>query len=357
MEAESNEMLRRRAFTIVELLTVVAVIVLLVGLLVVVLSSSAKAAQTASTRSLMGTLTNAITQFKADLGYLPPILGAAPSGGSLPGSAGYLRDLLIPQSSIGPALPQQVPAQQYVSMTSLVEYLTGPGGRNEDGFGGVGTPAANSAGSKELPAVGIRSPLKDGAWGAYVTPLNSTQPLGTFAQRNLPPNTPDPNISTAPNVSGRSFGPYLELKEGTIFGAIVGTLPNGAPIVARPGDNNWDELSPKCIVDYWGQPIRYYRRGYFNGDPRLTAGRSSGGSGGAGMGWDLSDIFVLRPQSFVTGTEVDGLADGNNDPTSSRALQGADFALMSMGPDRSADFGRRVDEAGFNADNVVEVSK
>ncbi len=356
MEAESNEMLRRRAFTIVELLTVVAVIVLLVGLLVVVLSSSAKAAQTASTRSLMGTLTNAITQFKADLGYLPPILGAAPSGGSLPGSAGYLRDLLIPQSSIGPALPQQVPAQQYVSMTSLVEYLTGPGGRNEDGFGGVGTPAANSAGSKELPAVGIRSPLKDGAWGAYVTPLNSTQPLGTFAQRNLP-LIAGANISTAPNVSGRSFGPYLELKEGTIFGAIVGTLPNGAPIVARPGDNNWDELSPKCIVDYWGQPIRYYRRGYFNGDPRLTAGRSSGGSGGAGMGWDLSDIFVLRPQSFVTGTEVDGLADGNNDTTSSRALQGADFALMSMGPDRSADFGRRVDEAGFNADNVVEVSK
>ena len=349
-------MLRRRAFTIVELLTVVAVIVLLVGLLVVVLSSSAKAAQTASTRSLMGTLTNAITQFKADLGYLPPILGAAPSGGSLPGSAGYLRDLLIPQSSIGPALPQQVPAQQYVSMTSLVEYLTGPGGRNEDGFGGVGTPAANSAGSKELPAVGIRSPLKDGAWGAYVTPLNSTQPLGTFAQRNLPLDT-GANTSTAPNVSGRSFGPYLELKEGTIFGAIVGTLPNGAPIVARPGDNNWDELSPKCIVDYWGQPIRYYRRGYFNGDPRLTAGRSSGGSGGAGMGWDLSDIFVLRPQSFVTGTEVDGLADGNNDTTSSRALQGADFALMSMGPDRSADFGRRVDEAGFNADNVVEVSK
>lgn len=304
----------------------------------------------------MGTLTNAITQFKADLGYLPPILGAAPSGGSLPGSAGYLRDLLIPQSSIGPALPQQVPAQQYVSMTSLVEYLTGPGGRNEDGFGGVGTPAANSAGSKELPAVGIRSPLKDGAWGAYVTPLNSTQPLGTFAQRNLP-LIAGANISTAPNVSGRSFGPYLELKEGTIFGAIVGTLPNGAPIVARPGDNNWDELSPKCIVDYWGQPIRYYRRGYFNGDPRLTAGRSSGGSGGAGMGWDLSDIFVLRPQSFVTGTEVDGLADGNNDTTSSRALQGADFALMSMGPDRSADFGRRVDEAGFNADNVVEVSK
>lgn len=349
-------MIRRRAFTIVELLTVVAVIVLLVGLLVVVLSSSAKAAQTASTRSLMGTLTNAIAQFKADLGYLPPILGAAPSGSSLPGSAGYLRDLLIPQSTTGAALPQQVPPQQYVSITSLVEYLTGPGGRNEDGFGGVGVPAANSAGSKELPAVGIRSPLKDGAWGAYTNPLNATQPLGTFSQRNLPLGT-GANTSTAPNVSGRTYGPYLELKEGTIFGAVVGTTPTGAPIVARPGDNNWDPAAPKCIVDYWGQPIRYYRRGYSNGDPRLTAGRATGGSGGTGMGWDLSDVFVLRPQSFAAGTELDGLADGNNDTTSSRALQGADFALMSMGPDRSADFDRRVDESGFNADNVVEVSK
>lgn len=349
-------MIRRRAFTIVELLTVVAVIVLLVGLLVVVLSSSAKAAQTASTRSLMGTLTNAIAQFKADLGYLPPILGAAPSGSSLPLSAGYLRDLLIPQSTIGAALPQQVPPQQYVSITSLVEYLTGPGGRNEDGFGGVGTPAANSAGSKELPAAGIRSPLKDGAWGAYITPLNATQPLGTFAQRNLPQGA-GANTSTAPNVSGRTYGPYLELKEGSIFGAIVGTTPTGAPIVARPGDNNWDPTAPKCIVDYWGQPIRYYRRGYSNGDPRLTAGRSTGGSGGMGMGWDLSDVFALRPQTFAAGTEVDGLADGNGDTTTSRALQGADFALMSMGPDRSADFDRRVDESGFNADNVVEVGK
>ncbi len=353
-------MLRRRAFTIVELLTVVAVIVLLVGLLVVVLSSSAKAAQTASTRSLMGTLSNAIAQFKADLGYLPPVLGRAPSGASAPGSAGYLRDLLIPQALGGPVLPQQVSPQEYVSMTSLVEYLTGPGGRNEDGYGGVGTPAANLPGAKELPAVGIRSPLRDGVWGAYITPLNPTQPFGTFSQRNLPQGGSANGTATGvqpPNVSGRSYGPYLELKEGTIFGAIVGTTPTGAPIVARPGDNNWDPTAPKCIVDYWGQPIRYYRRGYSNGDPRLIAGRSTGGAGGTGIGWDLSDIFVLRPQSFIAGTEVDGAADGNNDTTSSRALQGADFALMSMGPDRSADFARRVDESGFNADNVVEVSK
>ena len=43
----------RRAFTIIELLTVVGIIVVLVGLLVVAVSSASKVAQGASTRSMM----------------------------------------------------------------------------------------------------------------------------------------------------------------------------------------------------------------------------------------------------------------------------------------------------------------
>lgn len=345
----------RRAFTVVELLTVVAVIVLLVGILVVVLSASAKAAQAASTRALMGTISNALTRFKTDLGYLPPVLGMAPGGGSATGTPGYLRDLLIPQAIGGPNLPQQVGPQNYVSITSLVEYLVGPGGRDQDGYGGVGTPVGNSAGAKELPTVGIRSPLKDGAWGAYLTPVNSSQPLGTFAQRNLPQGA-SANSSTVANVSGRVLGPYLDLKDDSIFGAVIGVDAAGAPIIARPGDNNWNENAPRCIVDYWGQPIRYYRKGYSNGDPKLTRGKGIAVAAG-GMGWDLSDIFVLRPQKFETGTEVDGIADGNGDTTTSRSLQTAEFALMSMGPDRQADFAARVDAGGFNDDNVVEAGK
>ncbi len=343
-----------RAFTVVELLTVVAVIVLLVGILVTVLSSSAKAAQATSTRALMGTISSALVRFKHDLGYLPPVLGSAPAGGSTAGSTGYLRDLLIPQAIGGANLPQQVGPQGYASMTSLVEYLVGPGGRDQDGYGAVGLPTSSSLGAKELPPVGIRSPLKDGVWGAYVTPINATQPLGTMSQRNLPQGIAA-NSSTIANVSGRVLGPYLELKDANLFGAIVGVAPNGAPIIAKPGDNNWDETAPKCIVDYWGQPIRYYRRGYLNGDPKLTRGRGSATN--PGMGWDLGDVFALRPQSFAAGTEVDGAADANNDTTTSRALQGAEFALFSMGADRSADFSARVDSGGFNEDNVVETGQ
>lgn len=342
------------AFTVVELLVVVAVIVLLVGIMVTVLSGSAKAAQSASTRALMGTLSSALARFKTDLGYFPPVLGAAPSMPSGAGTPGHLRDLLIPQVIGGPNLPQQVSPQNYCSITSLVEYLVGPGGRDQDGYGAVGSPAANTLGAKEIPAVGIRAPLKDGAWGAYLTPLNTTQPPGTFAQRNLPQGA-SANTATMANVSGRSLGPYLELKDASMFGAVVGFTPTGAPIVARPGDNNYIETAPRCIVDYWGQPIRYYRKGYMNADPRMTRGRGGGGS--IGLGWDLSDVFVLRPQRFQPGTEADGLADANGDTTTSRGLSGAEFALFSMGPDRSADFGARVDAGGFNEDNIVETGQ
>ena len=73
-------MVARRAFTIIELLTVVGIIVVLVGLLVVAVSSASKAAQAASTRSMMGAVSRALTQFKTDMGYLPPVLGFPTTG-------------------------------------------------------------------------------------------------------------------------------------------------------------------------------------------------------------------------------------------------------------------------------------
>ena len=167
----------RRAFTIIELLTVVGIIVVLVGLLVVAVSSASKAAQAASTRSMMGAVSRALTQFKSDIGYFPPVLGLPTVGASQPGAnysgRGYLRDLVLPPivDTVSPT-PQQVnQIQNYYSMTSMVEYLIGPGGKNEDGYGAVGTLAQwptdptdpiRIAALKESPAAGIRSPLKDG---------------------------------------------------------------------------------------------------------------------------------------------------------------------------------------------------
>ncbi len=351
----------RRAFTIIELLTVVGIIVVLVGLLVVAVSSASKAAQAASTRSMMGAVSRALTQFKTDIGYLPPVLGFPTVGASQPGAnysgRGYLRDLVLPPivDTVSPT-PQQVnQIQNYYSMTSMVEYLIGPGGRDEDGYGAIGIPGTTTQGFKELPPAGIRSPLKDGVWGAYLNPNTLTQPLGNFSRRNLPQGT-TANTSTVANVSGRVLGPYLELKDGSLIGAIVGTdAVTGQPIVARAGDNNWNPNAPKVLLDYYGQPIRYYRKGYANADPKRVGGKEVGGGLGTGVGWDLSDIFVLRPQRFLPNTEIDGLPDGNGDTTTSRSLQMADFALFSSGPDQRADFTVRSDASLFNEDNVVEV--
>ena len=251
--------------------------------------------------------------------------------------------------------------QNYYSMTAMVEYLIGPGGKDEDGYGAIGTvsqwtdPAVKIAALKESPAAGIRSPLKDGVWGAYSNPNTGTQSPGNFSRRNLPQGIAA-NTSTVANVSGRMLGPYLELKDGSLLGAIVGTdSVTGQPIVARAGDNNWNPTAPKVLLDYYGQPIRFYRKGYANGDPKRVGGKEVGGGLGTGVGWDLSDIFVLRPQSFLPNTEIDGLADGNGDTTTSRSLQMADFALFSSGPDQRADFTVRRDVTLFNEDNIVEV--
>ena len=351
-----NLKINRRGFTIIELLTVVGIIVVLVGLLVVAVSSASKAAQSASTRSMMGAVSRALTQFKTDMGYLPPVLGFPTTGASQNGSVGYLRDLVLPPILTGGSTPlEATQIQNYYSMTAMVEYLIGPGGRDEDGYGAIGIPANTTQGFKELPPAGIRSPLKDGVWGAYSNPNQGTQSLGNFSRRNLPQGIAA-NTSTVANVSGRILGPYLELKDGSLLGAIVGTdSVTGQPIVARAGDNNWSPTAPKVLLDYYGQPIRYYRKGYANGDPKRIGGKQVGGGSGVGIGWDLSDIFVLRPQKFEPNTEMDGIADNNGDPTTSRSLQMADFALFSSGPNQRADFTVRRDATLFNEDNVVEV--
>ena len=355
-----NLKINRRGFTIIELLTVVGIIVVLVGLLVVAVSSASKVAQAASTRSMMGAVSRALTQFKTDMGYLPPVLGFPTTGASQTGSVGYLRDLVLPPNLTGGPTPSQVTQiQNYYSMTSMVEYLIGPGGRDEDGYGAIGIPANTTQGFKELPPAGIRSPLKDGVWGAYSNPGPGNQTLGNFSRRNLP-LTAVANISTVANVSGRVLGPYLELKDGSLLGAIVGTdSVTGQPIVARAGDNNWNQDAPKVLLDYYGQPIRFYRKGYVNGDPKRTGGKKVGVGTGSDVGWDLSDIFVLRPQKFDLNTGIDDLADdladGNGDKSTSRSLKMADFALFSSGPDQRADFTVRRDATLFNEDNIVEV--
>ena len=341
MTARVASNLRVRAFTIIELLVTVAIIILLLGLLLVGLQQAARAAQVAQTKTLMSSINRALVSFKADVGYYPPVLGRGTGNGAQPvGQPGFGRDLLVPPLSLSGST-SNLAIQQWNSFTSLPEYLLGYGSRTADGYGFEASAAAGVNGGLEKPPLGIRHPGRDGVWGAYVSPRVQGLALGTFGARTVGISNPN---ADHPVFRGKALGPYLELKDSVLLGGITDyNATTGEPTIVRATeDPNFDAL-PKCIVDYWGRPIRYYRRPYTMPDCSSVA-----------TGFTCGDFFALRPQSFQQGTDVDGIADGGGDASTSRALQSAEFALLSYGPDKSWDPNVRVDAQGFNKDNIVE---
>jgi hypothetical protein len=204
----------------------------------------------------------------------------------------------------------------------------------------TGTP-----GYREQPTLGIRNPGRDGAWGSVLNPRTSTSGDGLFGSRNLAvANATTGNAdSTTSFLRGKSLGPYIEVKAESELGCLV-RFQNGIPIAAKTGDADYSDRAPKCLLDYFGKPILFYRRGYLNGDPRSTD-----------TTWSLADIIALRPQRFQPGDVVDAYRDGAAQPdgSASRDALAAEFALFSSGPDQSWDPNIRVDPAGYNEDNIV----
>ncbi|MFO0873723.1 MAG: prepilin-type N-terminal cleavage/methylation domain-containing protein [Phycisphaerales bacterium] len=342
----------RRAFTIVEMLVVVAIIVVLLSILLVAVSLARGAAQRASTSFTMSSIAKGLAQFKTDLGYLPPVLGPRtpfPQSNIVVGSE---RDAVSPPDPTSGQYGQEL--QNWFSETTLAEYLLGAGDRTQDGYGLVGnyqqalSQFGGSPGVKELPPLGIRSPGADGVWGAWTNPRSGFPAGGQLVSRNLTGYTPSPPLpqpalqANNDSINGKVYGPYLDLKESRVVGRLA---TNGD--VAFPGDAAYDESRPAVITDYWGRPIRYYRRLHVPRDPKTPDLRGN-----------LGDVFVLRPWTLKGGAEADGLADATGDTTTSRPLQTAAFALFSPGNDRSFDLTRRVDaDKTLNKDNITEAGQ
>jgi prepilin-type N-terminal cleavage/methylation domain-containing protein len=454
---------RRRGFTLIELLVVMGIIAVLASLLIVGVGAATRRAQRGNTAALLTSLSQAVSRFKTDNGYYPPVLGdprALATGGAalgwtssltastgpapgavgnfLPaGSVGWMRDLLPPPMKIYSTGERNKVAQwtsveakalqRWNSVTSLAEYLIGPGDRAQDGYGVCGDmpesmPSDPKRGLREVPKEGIRAPGVDGVWGAALSPVLPADLTGTplassytgarfgvglFGSRNLAPPARSLASQTTPaataavgnddaqcllrvqaNLKGKSLGPYLELKDPSTLGGIRGIRSvgdvsgDGQPdfdydvVRATDGDPNFDAY-PKCVIDFWGTPIRYYRRGYLNYTP------SQPNKANDGTAFDLGDFFALRPSNTSEGDFLDAaeasreaLDDENPDlpvdPTmkgrdrsSTRRLRAAEFALLSYGPDRRADLTRRVNFSGpkaagakgrenVNEDNMVE---
>lgn len=379
----------RAGFTIVELLVVLGVLIGIITTLVVGVGASMRRARVANTEYLMTSLAVGLVQFKAEVGYLPPVLGNPlqldqpqyPLPADVNSARGWARDAVAPpQLTAGTddsaddvtwGTAEFARVQRWFSVTTLAEYLVGPGDRSEDGFGVVlqangALPADQTTpGAREAPPVGIRNPGPDGVWGAFLSPREGSTGAGAFAARNLASSSPadgnrnsrlsggsSPAANQDPrNLVGKPLGPYLELKSDTDIGAFVG-LSGGTPVAVRAGEAVPSVFggfagAPKTILDYFGNPIQYYRRGYRNNDPRDIDRRFS-----------LADVIVLRPVVFAAGEAVDSpVADLSNsappDRGASRAALGAEFALFSRGPDRRWNQGVRADADGFNDDNLV----
>ncbi len=342
-------------FTLTELLVVIAIIVLLIGTLFVALGSASKRAQRVKTEFLLNSISSGLAQFNTDFGYFPPVLGTRDTGSNV---TGFARDVV-------PSPPST--DQNWYSYTTLAEYLIGYGNRGEDGYGIVrGGPTG--AGNKEAPPFGIRSPGSDGCWGAVdaMQPSYAGNPAfaGYYRARNpsrvAAPPAVGATVWNSQAVEGRVYGPYIDTIDERILGGLTGFDASGRPTIVTADQlpasstTSFDQL-PKCILDYWGEPIAYYRAPYAGTDLRSSVAFAAG-SGFTGF-LNLGDIFVLREWEIKPSDQSVGVADTKGDTSSSAALKGASFALLSKGPDRSYDRTARRDTGEFNKDNIVQAGK
>ena len=356
----------RSAFTIIELLVVTAIIILLLSIVLVAMNAATKTSQQARTVALMDSIKKGLIRFKGDIGYYPPILGVPyqvnlPQGGGPPTSADLRR--LFPNS-----VPSPFPAeytgggdyvehiQEYFSTCTLADYLVGYGRHQDDGYGVAPGEDSIHDWDVESPPTGIRHPGPDGAWGS--TLAGAGELSNRMKGRSGTNWVYGSETSPFPLDQGKVFAPYVELRDERLLAGV--DYSSGQLQTFFRGDvpdATWESL-PKSIVDYWGMPIRYYRRPYPRGaltqsyravfnpttsqyePPRIPR---------------LSDVFVLRPQAIKAGAEVVGLPDDNGSTATTSQLDNAEFAILSAGADRRLNQNITVDAEGFNKDNIVEV--
>src|SRR5262245_30191320 len=207
--------IRRRGFTIVELLVAVTIIIILLSLLIVAMSAAAKSGQKTRTQFLMASIQKGLVQFEQQIGYFPPVLGPD----STP--VDRLRELLQPPMPGSATYAND--AQDYWSSCAIAEYLLGYGNHWQDGFGMVTgyTPIDNLHDWETETGLGIRHPGDDGVWGSTLSGggalcyrmggTGSCNPVSGYARGEGTPLEID---------KGKVYGPFLDLKDERLVAAI-----------------------------------------------------------------------------------------------------------------------------------------
>ncbi len=191
----------RRAFTLLELLAVLLVIAILVGILSIAFTALTGQASESASRQDLTTIRNAVTSFKNEFGFLPPLVRDDPAADRIDRTADQERiNVWDPTSRDGMAAQQaqtflRDESQDRASAYSLGYYLAGALDAAVDGIEGVG----------------FRTPRRD----------------GTFAK------------------TGREYEPFVDVGTG-----------GGVELVQLGADLTEGDI---VLVDRFGTPYRYYR--------------------------------------------------------------------------------------------------
>jgi type II secretory pathway pseudopilin PulG len=346
----------------VEIMAVMAIIVVLIGLLIVAAGGARRAAMASTTGARLNALSQAVTRFESDAGYLPPLLDNDRAG----------IDGLEPSRQIrGSSYPDYLATmQRRYSYTSPAEYLLGYGTAAEDGKDGFG----------------IHRPGEDGFWNAsWNDGVSSDQGVqdGRYELRERKP--------VREGQQGTVLGPYLEIDDPAMVGALGWELedqndPDGLgawdgsidpatnqPVVYFPGDPGFSAEAPKVIVDAWGTPIRYYRLNHPPGQPSVRYPAQYEPVGGEGWRYSptMSEYFALRPWEvgeeeaiiwwFNDGatkwgdfSDSGGGGTARGDPTTTRTLVNGRFAFASAGPNRRMYDWARIDFPGHRLQGLSD---
>ena len=369
-----------RGFTVLELLVVIAIVAVIAGLLLASLRGATDRSRAVKTRSIMRAVSIGLDAFKSDHGYHPVVLSGNSSGRQGPA----WRDVVpAPVPIVGntpfPLPDYAIDMQRWYSITTIPEFLLGAGGREADGYG---TTEIDINSSGERPALGIRSPGIDGAWGSTIfgSGLLEDRAFGLYEDPSANPS------QMRLRNPGRVYGPYLGLEGDIRLGKVLpaNTWPAAPSSEAQAeavgqdpirviDENSQDWLNPDAklvLLDPFDRPIEYFCNPYAPGDPSSVDQRKSAGVNGATppippMRPSLADIIRLRPSAFGSESEFDGnisadvfnshVRDLRGDFSASIAARTASYALFSSGADGAYNPWLRAHP--LNSDNIVEFGR
>ncbi|MFG0330833.1 MAG: type II secretion system protein [Phycisphaerales bacterium] len=282
---------RSRGFTVVELLVVITIIVLLVSIGTVAATRMRANAEVTSTRFLMGSIKNGLTQFESDHGFYPPLLNDLDSDPEL---------TPVDEFSVKRRMG-------FYSTLTLVPYLVGVGDLNKSG--GDERDEFDDLYDDGVEGVGFRDPGPDRAWGYDYQGGDSASTREAYWKAKARA-TPDEKIK------GEKFGPYIELGDEFQF------------VRAKDRDGDLYDLVLYQFVDYWGEPIRYYR--------------------------DWSEIERETDEELVP-LEWIGAFEPAEFESIRMTLRAAPYVLFSSGRDGQTDDGEF--DAEVNEDNLLEIGE